>query len=1012
MTFETEPTPVLRELCSYYGIDSKYHYECPVTIKLNPNAGFSQFYKQFLQTRNISRVDIYATVLQGPNHVFAKYHDFVASIALHIWLDNEREILDAGSIFLPIGPFTGDGRRVLADIIVDGKQKTLSTLRKMCSDYPYLKLEKKNAIDTTALWDNYEKKAITTEQARVVNCEMISFHNGEASRVIAVDHTGSKILTFLENKNRKTKNLYCTKKEKKIRESSGAKNTNAMVNTKFISSITANADADNSDVLSQKICDSYKHIVRLLEKKYRLCCAGKLPITNTSSYLYIYHYTMGMYIDDYLNMCKRKVIRDNMTTFSDEYSVLDRATKRRHEIEVIRRMLQACNPSRLKRNFKSGKRNFYKQKERVWNNEPLTSASEGENPFVQICANRKTVPSFGKNCANLIRQYHEHLVRFVCPFFTQDGSNVGIPHYLTVGVKITIKKHDSEIKAMEVIVLKELEVSGGLAANDVENEKDVMEIEQSSSLNALEENTRMALFFNSTFVGYIGGSAKQAREKIKRLTMRYTMLHIVEDVCVAYYLTWGLPGYLYTRFYYTCTESFNITQSNYIFQGFTPNDEKCPEDRFTLQAVFNRYYKHNDGPRLVLGLGLKKQCASGGKTTLGNCFVSNSERKELLTVDSTQYGVTAKVLFMVDSHNVEDGIIVSESFARKKMLVYHVKDYCNVFQGNPNSIDIIDVLPEAFIRYDENLFAPIPNKKVEPLQPLIVMCYKRKHYDQYGTTHDQSSMFQFKHDNPHIWIVLQRGKLEPSEFCFHSCSWVVKNETYKYSLERCTDIRIGTKLANHHGQKGVVTKIVKDCQLPYHKLSGERPDLVISSVTLLGRCTGGPLCENSNESFKGIFHDPLISCDILNELEMYKCEVMLQRNDQRDKMHQRRDLNLIDKLTGLPLSGKQNDGSARLGEMECGAMIQTGNRNELCRFRNGPDHLIEVSVCVLCGLFLVTELQNSHLSQCPKRMDSADTATKQFKSVGFLPYSAILFIHEMAQLRKSIQIMKIEINRK
>jgi hypothetical protein len=271
----------------------------------------------------------------------------------------------------------------------------------------------------------------------------------------------------------------------------------------------------------------------------------------------------------------------------------------------------------MKRQFKSGQQNFFKGQDRTWNAESFTPASEPENPFIAISSNRRTIPSMNKRGASLIRQVHPDIYRFYCPYFSPDGASIGMIQYLTVGTKISVKLTDVKIRRMKRVIVNAL----------------CME----SSFCTTKKND-VAIFYNYKYIGV--ADSNFVKKVLDSLVLKYPMLGIVIDEGLAYHFKWGIPGYLYTRYWYEPNKSYNITQTNYIYRNLASIKEFCTDDRITLAAVYNKYYQHNDGARLMLGMAVQKHCATSGKTINGDCFVGNSEKKILLTADEKSYGVS------------------------------------------------------------------------------------------------------------------------------------------------------------------------------------------------------------------------------------------------------------------------------------------------------------------------------------------------------------------------------------
>ncbi|KAK0093484.1 hypothetical protein PV326_013430 [Microctonus aethiopoides] len=889
-------TPLLDDIIYLFGIKSHYEiYKFPFNIEISPDSALYIFYKDAFQQIGIyfDEMSILLILNNSPLDAFDKSIDFVADLKLKCG-DIEIKL---GQCFCPIGPFLSDGRKILSDIIIDGKQKSFNLLRSIISDYIYTKpIQKKNIATSNLLWYNPKGETIPQDMREIIITQMKSFHNGLYSSELEIGCNIEKIMPFhLLNKPKSLQVIDETKQ-------------------------------------------SFSNIIKLMKRKYELTMQGKLYITNTNSPKYIYINTPSMFFIEYLNKCKEKSIR---------------LTKYKNYEYKFNTLIDRCDLFRMKRMLKSGKKNFCSKSDRNWNNESFTPSSETENPFTLVISGYRTIPCMKTNGANLIRQIHPHSFGFMCPHFTPDSESVGMIQYLLPHVKIS--KNESEIKINNMMekILKELQI---IQYTMKETDEDNGDIED-------------------------------------------------ENVCV--YLSWGLAGFLYKKLTINNNnESREIITShtNYIWQKLWKIDCDNIDNIFSTNAIIHKYYRYNDGPRAIISLGLMKQAITDTTTIVraGECFVENSEQKKLLITNEENYnngirhGVYANVLLLSMPNNVEDGILVRHGFARENLCALQKKNYIIDLTNIDMKFDtFIYKLPLNFIKWTDGIYTLKPNQFIEPLEPVIIKECNAQEKRLF-------SMKYFPTKSPiiNLYKIIVYGKLEPSNYRFHSCH-LFENKL-RYIFIRETRIILGSKIGTPHGQKGVVTQIIPDHLMPFSLESPHQTvDIIVNPLTLFSRGTIGQLheaCIDNVPPKEEIFYDPELGDVIKSKLEIHRQLVMLQKHDPRDKKHKRTNLDTFCSFTRLPKDGRMSDGSARIGEMEKTAFTQVGNDIQLLKFRNGPEQLVPITICNKCGLYLLNDIIKAlHKSEC-KFNKNLNTTN------GYISYSSLLFVQILTQLKKQIYL--------
>lgn len=153
-------------------------------------------------------------------------------------------------------------------------------------------------------------------------------------------------------------------------------------------------------------------------------------------------------------------------------------------------------------------------------------------------------------------------------------------------------------------------------------------------------------------------------------------------------------------------------------------------------------------------------------------------------------------------------------------------------------------------------------------------------------------------------------------------------------------LEVGDKITGRHGNKGTISKILPDSEMPFVELNGRRRplDLILSPFGVITRMNLGQLLE-TQKSLEGAYVDepfkPLDIAERLKENQLsskprsflnfpdgksFEATVGYQyfvRLDHcvRDKLHVVRQAE-VSPITGQPVKGKRRDGGQRIGEME------------------------------------------------------------------------------------------------
>lgn len=207
---------------------------------------------------------------------------------------------------------------------------------------------------------------------------------------------------------------------------------------------------------------------------------------------------------------------------------------------------------------------------------------------------------------------------------------------------------------------------------------------------------------------------------------------------------------------------------------------------------------------------------------------------------------------------------------------------------------------------------------------------------------------------------------------------------------------IGDKFASRHGQKGILSFLYPDTDMPWSEMTGMRPDIIFNPHGFPSRMTIGMIIESlaskagallgefknatpfapaagDNSNLVDKFGEELLRCGFHKngteklisgitgeemEAEIYVGVVYYQRlrHMVSDKF-QVRSTGAVDQYTRQPLKGRKKGGGIRFGEMERDALISHGV-SYLCydRLHLSSDYFVG-DVCMGCGQLISTTVR-------------------------------------------------------
>lgn len=287
--------------------------------------------------------------------------------------------------------------------------------------------------------------------------------------------------------------------------------------------------------------------------------------------------------------------------------------------------------------------------------------------------------------------------------------------------------------------------------------------------------------------------------------------------------------------------------------------------------------------------------------------------------------------------NQEDAIVMKKSFA----------DRVGPLSKYIMNITIEIGVNDKFVRqtneskYDSNGVMKI-GQKVSADEPLAVLA-----------VHTEGGHYQVK---SHTWDKTEPGTVE---------NVLYRTGFVKITMSVIRKINIGDKLASRHAQKGIVSMIVPEHDLPFDE-DGNTPDIMINPHAIPSRMTIGQLIESQLEgkfTDGTIFNEKPELKDSMRNMynpftgELMKAQMhvgtvyyMFLSHQVKDKIHHRfYGENSI--FSNQPVSGRSRHGGLRIGEMEMD-MLLTHGASQLVNTVAKESDMTTALVCKQCGYIL------------------------------------------------------------
>lgn len=307
-----------------------------------------------------------------------------------------------------------------------------------------------------------------------------------------------------------------------------------------------------------------------------------------------------------------------------------------------------------------------------------------------------------------------------------------------------------------------------------------------------------------------------------------------------------------------------ITESHIHFLDDNKREHKIPIfNNFDLQ---NKSYLHHEIDHLTPGMKFKKNDLIAD---------SNFTRNGTLAL-----GTNLRTAYMPwKGLNFEDGIVVSESAAHKLTSNHLFQDHID----KDNTDILIDkkkftsLFPSKYTRtqlskIDDNGIAK-QDAILNPGDPYALVLHKNT-----GTQEDlmlnrlHKSLVQPYKDMSKTWEQLQPGIITRS---------VNNIKNVKIHAKYESPAIVGDKLALRHGNKGVITAIVPDNEMP-HTSDKKHTEVIISPLSIITRMSMGQMLENSASKIAEKTGKPYVIKNFAKENQLEKIKSDLKKHNISD----------------------------------------------------------------------------------------------------------------------------------
>lgn len=1042
-----EPTPILRDLRFFFGfdqvpIDATY----PLTIELDPRCMLHTLLTDILAgprvfdfdpSERVPDMKVWVYVPHSVETCYERLISFLGFFYLRLYYKCENtgkrmwHDIYHGSYYLPVGCFVRDADlRVLGRVVVRGKEKYFTTFEGISSDIPcvcrdngmaslkYAKIVRSKKLQL----EKQEKKPQMPPQTAAAAAAAAPNGSGKGHRELwdrSFDGS-SRLVKQVARKISCTFKAYHSTNHTPVNvvhgmTSNGTRITSLCTYSPHAEHVLVTRN-DYEEYLSRPENAGVTVPIAVAVMQYDSCVSGFKGVTNTNSYVYKTIKQPSQILADHVLKCVRKNFRTKCLVPPNT------------GIETLKKIL-CINHTNI-----NSVTNHYSR---------FVLSATCESLFAAVSNEHRTVVNFYKtNKQSYMRQLQSTQMGYVSATATPDGADIGMSKHLTFGTTYTVRMPDFFVREARERVLSLLSSRvrpldlGGVREmflaklfpprDDRDDEDDDPDAPPPPPPPAAPwGDGACVLFFNNKPCAIYVPSTTAPDEKpaeLVSLAASIPCLHIHYERMAALYLFWGMSGKLQDR--------LGLAQSNAVFRGI-PGSGRCLTDHA------NPWSKHNDAVRNTLGFSMIKQAVSKTAT------VHNSEMKRVLNSGGSEY-IRASILPLAMGHCVEDGMVISRSFANRA--VYMQTKHASVANNLRGATITYGAPPPSLVPYECSSLWALPRgapivygepviavRLPKPVFPLennnntggssngggcatdSLYLSTRPQQKRRKTTNCIPPSCNGGDEQPKFAVILF-GKRSHYNFTFQSCHWYSAGGMHSkvvYTISRAMTPTYGYKFATVHGQKGVVCKVLEDGEMPRGVVTGTVPDVIVHPNTLLSRLTIGQLLEDAeiNNRVRERYVIPTLGgCTTAHELEPHDVTLFHQRNVPEDKFHMRDKMAVFNIFTRQPMEGRANEGSARMGEMECSAFMATGATVSLSNLGHSslPDCDSRAIQCSVCGRFRVCGDENG-IGRCQCDSEEGEPEKKEediakLELVKKMKYAGSLSTHILNAMRVGVRI--------
>jgi len=390
------------------------------------------------------------------------------------------------------------------------------------------------------------------------------------------------------------------------------------------------------------------------------------------------------------------------------------------------------------------------------------------------------------------------------------------------------------------------------------------------------------------------------------------------------------------------------------------SDTKANQDFLSYSTSLVPFLTYNDTPRAMMG----------GKNLKQAIKVVKSENPIVKTGIEDQIGFNLGVNAFVgyalfNGLNFEDGIVASKSFADKMKIEseeeFKIEDEVTLpldyeiiqFGRNGNKFAIrskekkgksVEVIYE-FVKTKKVIYGALYLKRRVFIVDNEIKSEKEKIDLRKSFFFKERYTYKFKDIKSDCFEV--EDITPPLTFTNLEAKIAGSHLTIKIPVVVEKPLEVGDKITGRYGNKGTISKILEDEEMPYTEIDGKKKilDLILSPFGIITRMNLGQLIETqgslvnfkdgsvdskvdperlisqlkklgSDENGKFPLHIKLNGKEtVFNAVVGYQYFVRLD-HCVRDKLHVIGNTKNISKITFQPYKGRKNDGGQRIGEME------------------------------------------------------------------------------------------------